>query len=110
MTKTKSISEKKNKKSFLNLKNFNRFLFGLIIIGGLYYVVSINDLSVKGFSLQELRQNVRLLNAANKEIDLEIMSLGSYNELSQRATEDLKMVAVGEIDYLTAVNGVVVKR
>jgi len=110
MTKTKSISEKKNKKSFLNLRNFNRFLFSLIIISGLYYVVSINDLAIKGFSLQKLRQEVRLLNAANKEIDLKIMSLESYNELSQRATDDLKMVAVGEIDYLTAINGVVVKR
>lgn len=110
MTKTKSISEKKNKKFFLTFKNFNRFLFSLIIISGIYYVVSINNLAVKGFSLQELRQDVRLLNATNKEIDLEIMSLGSYNELSQRATEDLKMVAVGEIEYVTAVNGVVVKR
>ncbi len=110
MTKTKSISEKKNKKSFLILKNFNKFLFGLIIIGGLYYVVNINDLAVKGFSLQELRQEARLLNAANKEVDLAIMSLESYNKVSQRATEDLKMVAVGEIDYITPVNSVVVKR
>ena len=109
-TKTETVSEKQNKKSFLNLKNFNKFLFTLIIISGLYHLVSINDLVVKGFSLQELKQEIQLLNAANKEIDLKIMTLGSYNELSQRAVDNLNMVAVGDMDYVTAINGVVVKK
>jgi len=100
---------KENKKLKFNLKIFNIFIFVLVLVSGVYYLVGINDLTIKGFKLQELKKEVSQLNDKNKELEIKVTYLESYNNLNERAQE-LKMVAVGEIDYITSVVEIVAKR
>lgn len=84
-------------------------LFLLIIICGVYYITSINDLSVKGFKLLEFKEKINRLNSENNKLELEAMSLESYSDLNQRVKR-LNMVAVGEIDYIVNAGAIVVKK
>jgi len=100
MTKTKM----KNKK--FTLKIFNKILLLLIIVSGVYYLACINDLSVKSFRIQELKQEISRLDNENNDFEVKVMSLNSYNDLNQKVN-GLDMVAVGEIDYIVSGAGVV---
>lgn len=96
-------------KRMLNLKNLNRLLLLIIIVGGIYYLIGINDLTVKGFKLYELKSRVNKLALENKDMELKITSLKSYNNLSERA-KNISMVAVGDIDYITVIDEIVAKK
>lgn len=87
--------------NILNLKNVNKFLFVLIIITGIYYVALINASSVKGFTLVDLKARRDGLARANYRLELEAATLSSYGSVSKRIS-DLRMVAVGSIDYINA--------
>ena len=112
MTKTKIktqnlINQTKNKK--FGLKIFNRILFLLIIVSGVYYLTCINDLSVKSFRMQELKDQINYLDNKHSEFEAKIMFLNSYNNLSQKV-ETLNMVAIGEIDYIAGTGVVAVQK
>ncbi|MDD5031620.1 MAG: hypothetical protein PHR36_01080 [Patescibacteria group bacterium] len=118
MTKTKTnikndfcekAAKEKNRKKIFNLKNLNKFLFVIIIAGGVYYLAGINDLTVKGFKLQEGKNKINLLKEENAVLELKATGFQSFNSLSERA-EELKMVAAGEIDYITIPSGIVAKK
>lgn len=82
----------------------NRILLFLIIIGGIYYMASVNDLVVKGFKLQELKTCSNNLINENKNINIQVMSLKSYNSLIERV-EKLNMVSAADIDYIRVNKG-----
>ncbi|MBI2459481.1 MAG: hypothetical protein HYV53_02930 [Parcubacteria group bacterium] len=88
-------------KPILNLKNFNKALFFIIIILSVYYIAGANDLAIRGFALSELKQEKNKLAEANNRLELNGLTLSSYAGIKERI-RDLKMVAVGEIGYLTA--------
>lgn len=92
----------------LNLRIVNSLLGGLIVILGIFYLVNINDLTVKGFALKELRSESNLLASDNKDCEAKIMNLQSYNNLNDKVKK-LNMVAVAEVEYLS-VNNVVLAR
>jgi hypothetical protein len=98
-----------NNKSWLNIKNLNCFLLTMIILGGLYYVTGINDLVVKGFTLQELKTKAELLQEQNQDLNVETASLQSYGNLAKRI-DNLKMVAVDNVDYIKVNSGVAMAR
>ncbi|MFA4834025.1 MAG: hypothetical protein WC619_04255 [Patescibacteria group bacterium] len=104
----KSIGERCRKIVF-NFKNLNKFLFVVIVAAGVYYLTGINDLTVKGFKLQEEKNKINLLAEENAVLGLKVTGLESYNNLSERAKE-LKMVVAGEIDYITVQSGIVAKK
>jgi cell division protein FtsL len=107
---SKNKKDKKNKRMKFNLKIFNQILFVLIIILGIYYVVGTNDLTVKGFKLQEFKVNLMEVGDENNNLELQMMSLGSYNNLSERIKK-LDMVAVGHIEYISGVaSAIAIKR
>ncbi|MDD5527463.1 MAG: hypothetical protein PHO56_00615 [Patescibacteria group bacterium] len=99
----------KKRSSWLNIKTLNGLLLAFIIVGGLYYVTGINDLVVKGFTLQELKTKVTLLKEENQDLTVRTASLKSYNNLAKRIA-NLKMVAVDNIDYVKAETGVAMAR
>jgi len=84
-----------------SLKNFNKILWLAIIALSVYYLAGVNDLAIKGFVLSELKQQKNKLAAANNKLELEAMSISSYGQISERIA-GLKMVAVGQISYLSA--------
>lgn len=92
-----------------NLKNFNRAVFLIIIILSVYYIAGVNDLSIKGFALSELKQEKNKLVETNNTLELNALSLSSYASIKEKI-KNLKMVAVGEISYLTAGSEIVAKK
>lgn len=72
----------------------------LIIVIGILFVVSVNDLSIKGFMLKDLKVQLMELKAENEQFELIAMELESYENIENRAQE-LKMVKVDSIDYIT---------
>lgn len=97
------------KKSIFNLKALNKILFVSIIVLGIFYVAGINDLSIQGFALSDLREQRNKLADENKKLELRAMTLSSYNVISGKVA-NLKMVAVGEIDYINDGKEAVAKR
>lgn len=86
-------------KRTINLKKINFGLFSLLSILGIYYLISVSDLMVKGFALQELKSHVASVNDEKLSNEEQINKLQSYYSLSLR-TKGLDMVAIGDIEYL----------
>jgi len=84
----------------LNLRLINLFLGGIISVIGVYYLVNVNDLTVKGFALRELKSEGTLLSSENLDNETKVMNLQSYSNLNEKVKK-LNMVAVGEVEYLT---------
>jgi len=92
-----------------NLRFFNLGLLGAIIILGCSYLISISDLTVKGFALQELKAQVSYLSSENLSQKEEVDNLQSYYALNSQASQ-LNMVAVDDIEYLNVTDSVVAKK
>ena len=108
------MEKTKNKKLFsgkqiFNLKNFNKAIFFAIIVISVYYVAGVNDLSIKGFALSELKQQKNKLIEANNKLELKALTSSSYSNIKDKVS-DLNMVAAGEVSYLVAGVGVVAKK
>jgi hypothetical protein len=97
--KTKTNINKKAKKGF-NIALFNRFFYLFIIVCGIYYVLGINNLAIKGFVLKEMKMDYEEVKEANKNLELQAMTMGSYDSISRRASQ-MRMVKVEKIDYIT---------
>ena len=91
------------------LKIINKILLLLILFSSAYFIISINDLSIKGFILEDLKKQAADLKEDNQNLELSIMELKSYNNIIAR-TEKLNMVKVDKIDYITIINGGVAKK
>ena len=87
----------------------NKIIAVLIITGGVYFVLSINDLSVKGFILEDLESRTIKLANENNNTELQIMELESYGNLQKRAV-DMTMVKVDKIEYITLTNAAMAKK
>jgi len=92
-----------------NLKYLNYGLFSVVIMLGVFYLYNINDLTVKGFALKQLNTQVASLADQQADIEQQANNLESYYYLSAQVPK-LNMVAVGNIDYLTANQAVVARR
>lgn len=93
----------------LNLRFFNAILF-LVVFGlGFAYLISVSDLTVKGFVLQELRAEVAALAEERLSYKEKIDALQSYYVLSERA-KSLDMVAISDIEYIQAGSHIVAKK
>lgn len=84
----------------INLRLVNFVLGSMLVIISGYYLVNINDLTVKGFALKELKSEATILTSENLDKEAKIMNMQSYNNLSEKVKK-LNMVAVGEVEYLT---------
>jgi len=93
----------------INLKKFNLFLVFCISLLGVCYLVNASDLAVKGFALKELKAQAEVLASEKLDNEEQINNLQSYYSLSTRA-QKLNMVAIGEIEYLSAIPSVVARK
>jgi len=78
----------------------NKVLACMIFVTMIAYVVIINDLSIKGFILQDLKKNISQLEIENEQFELSAMSLESYEFINERA-QKLGMVKVDDIEYIS---------
>ncbi|MDO8260840.1 MAG: hypothetical protein Q7T50_05095 [Candidatus Magasanikbacteria bacterium] len=97
--KGKEYENGKTKKS-INFRLLNKFLMFFIIIAGVYYVVGVNDLAIKGFVLRDLKIQAEDLIEENNQTELAIMKFESYENIEKRAKE-MNMVKVSKIEYIT---------
>jgi hypothetical protein len=96
-------------KQIFNLKNFNKVIFFAIIVISVFYIAGVNDLSIKGFALSELKQQKSKLIEVNNKLELNALASSSYSNIKEKVS-GLKMVAVGEVSYLAIGAGVVAKK
>jgi len=99
-----SRQPKKFKLKFLNLS-----LISLLIAVGVFHLMNISDLTVKGFVLKELKNEVNSLASEKLDSEEKINKLQSYYTLSSR-TEKLNMIAISEIDYLSVPGAMVARK
>lgn len=92
-----------------NLKYFNFGLYAIITIVGAFYLVNINELTVSGFALRDLKSQAATLSSVKLENEEAVNSAQSYHALSAR-TKNLNMVAIGDVEYLTLNGGVAMAR
>ena len=110
---------KQKQKKFNNIKKvqkisfrwalLNKLLISLIIVLGVYYVACTNDLTVKGFVIQDLKIKAAEYEETNKKLELAAYELNNTENINNRA-KALKMVKVGKIDYITVVPATVAQR
>lgn len=95
------------KRDYLDyVKLLNKVIIFFIIFNAVYFVVNVNDLSIKGFVLNSQKAKVFKLNDENKRLELEITKLSSLNNVEKRAQE-MKLVKVDKIDYIEVKDGAV---
>ena len=103
----------KQKETKIKLKKYvkylNVLLVALIIVSSISYIVSINNLSIKGFVLNELKTEFIVLANENENYEVRAMDLESLNNLKKRA-ENLKMVKINDIEYFTISSGAMAKK
>ncbi len=90
-----------NENKLINIKVLNYILLSLIISLGIFYLSGMNDLSITGYKIEELNKQKNDYASTNEDLELKIMSLSSYGNIISRVN-GLKMVAVKEIEYLSA--------
>ncbi len=111
--KTSAFSSKslllisKNKARIHSLAN--KMLACMIVVACIAYIATINDLSIKGFILQDLKTKVTQLEIDNEQYELRAMNLESYDLIDERA-QKLGMVKVDDIKYVSVSNGAVAIR
>jgi len=101
------VGKKPGKLKF-SLRVFNKIVLFLIIIGGMGYIMGVNDIVIKGFELQEKKTHLSQSRQENNALELHAMALSSFNNLSEQA-EKLGMIKVSDIEYLSG-DGVVAKK
>ncbi|MFA5108949.1 MAG: hypothetical protein WC458_00150 [Patescibacteria group bacterium] len=92
-----------------NLKYFNLGLFAVIAFFGAFYLININNLTVQGFVLRDLKSQVAVLAGEKMANEEAVNSTQSYYSLNSR-TKGLNMVAVGEVEYLSVNRSAVAKK
>ncbi len=91
--------------SFTSIR-FKIILIGVTLVIGLFYLIQINSLSTEGFKIRELGKRVSQLKALNQELELRAAEIQSSQNLQSRINQ-LNMVALGKVDYLSASNQMV---
>lgn len=96
-------------KRLVYLGIFNVLLFVLVAGLGFAYLINVSDLTVKGFALQEFRQESARLAEEKLSREQKIDALQSYYVLSERV-KSLNMVAISDIEYIQENSRAVAKR
>ena len=109
LTQNLSSNIKSKRKIKINLKLFNIVLYFIIFVSGVYYVVGANELSIKGFSLADLKGQARNINDSNKKLEAQMIALSSFNNVNEKIKK-LDMVAVKEVEYVANTGGTVAVR
>ncbi len=107
-TSNYGLKNKLNKRRF-NLRVLNKILFFALFVLVVGYLACVNDIAIQGFVLTDLRQNIKELNKKNSNLELKIMMLESYDNVSKRASR-LKMVKADDVDFMQVTPSEVARR
>lgn len=112
--KFKNNNHKRNicgtkRKSHFNLGFISIFMLIMIIFVTFSYVLVKNDLSIKGFVINDLQKQIKNLETEKEKLEFSVMEIESYNNLTKRI-ENLGMVKVDKIEYINPGDYSVAKR
>lgn len=111
--KRKNMRKRRVSPKFLKrdkfLKMINSILFICILALGGFYVATVNDLTIKGIKIQELKSQVSYAKERNRNLAVEVASLKSYNSLVKR-TEGLNLTTAQEVEYIKVLRQTVAKK
>ncbi len=79
------------------------------VIVGVFYLTQINSAATAGYKLKELQQKFDTLKDENKKLSLRYIQSQSIANLTAKAN-DLKLVAVGEVEIINPVAATVARR
>jgi hypothetical protein len=109
--KTSAQTKKtKNRKLCLNWSCYGRILFLVVticLVGG--YVFLTNFGITKGFEIAELEEQVNGLHEQNRNLVNAVQDMKALGMVEERAQE-LNLVSVGKVEYLSVGSGVAVAR
>ena len=94
---------------YLSLKKVNVCLLALTAGVFAFYLVNISDLTVQGFVLRDLKTQVSTLAGTVAENEAAVGATQSYGALSGRV-QKLRMVAVGDVEYLSVAPATVARK
>jgi len=89
------------KNKSIDLHFINIGIFSVLSVLGIVYLISVSNLTVQGFALQELKTKALAINDEKLANQEKVDKLQSYYSLSAR-TKGLNMVAIGDIEYLNS--------
>lgn len=92
----KSKSDSPTNFSFFHL---NLALVVLIVAFGFLYLFQINSLGTRGYEIRQLEQQIKVMQADNKALQIQSSTLSSITKIQQEA-ESLNMVPATEVTYL----------
>lgn len=98
---------KKEKNKIISALNLCLVIF--LMLGGFFFLKSIDDVMVKNLELEQSRAKLDLLREEKQDMELKKNSLESYENVSSRL-KDLKMVKVADIDYISVGDDSLAKR
>lgn len=84
----------------INLRRLNACLSLALIAGAAAYFITVNDLSTKGFLFKELKQHSNSLVAERQDLESQVTSLASYQNLNPRIAA-ARLVASKDVAYLS---------
>lgn len=97
------------KKSRINLLFINKIIFCSIILLFAAFLISTNDLSIKGFVLNDMKIKLTDLQKENQKMELKITELQSYENIDKKAKER-NMVKVEKIEYVSLAKEEIAKK
>ncbi|MDA3840187.1 MAG: hypothetical protein PF572_03780 [Patescibacteria group bacterium] len=89
----------RKRRNFMNLGLLISLVSIMIMGSSISYILVKNDLSVKGFVINDLQKEVNYLNKQKDSLELDLTLIESYNSLAIRV-EELGMVKSDKIDYI----------
>jgi hypothetical protein len=92
------IKSKKRKNKIFGA--FNVCLIFMVIVGGFYFLKSMDDLMIKKLELENLNNKLELLKEEKQSMEAKKNILESYDNISHRI-DDLGMVRVSSVDYIS---------
>jgi hypothetical protein len=93
----------------ISWRSINIILGCACLACGVFYLVGMNDLTVKGFVLRDMKSRINLLAGENQDLQAKALTLQSYTALSPRL-QGLNMIAVDDVAYISAQEAVLAKK
>jgi Tfp pilus assembly protein PilO len=88
---------------------FNLCLVVMFLVGGFYFLKSMDDVMVKNLELEQLKSQLTSLENKNSELESSKNKLESYESVSSRL-KNLSMVKVIDIKYINTAKDSLAKK
>ncbi len=90
---------KKTKSAGHSALGINLALVVLIVTMGFLYLFQINSLGTRGYEIRQMEQKIKVLQADNKDLQIQSSSLSSITKI-QRDAERMNMVPATNVTYI----------